>query len=187
MHPQSIGTGPDMRRSQIQRKIDIARAGRCIGRIRYVGRRRYFRYSRATCLIVRVLMKSAYASLNSCAITDIIHFRVAARHVVSGQLQFKKAKHLVVRHLAKVVYQFIRPYVNRKLSNKRIFPAVDIVASSTRRDDLLLRPETLQRMWILRRYLSDRTSIEAMECYIDSYIIDKIISVRYMFCGAACP
>ena len=53
--------------------------------------------------------------------------------------------------------------LDRKLSNKRIFPAVDIVASSTRRDDLLLRPETLQRMWILRRYLSDRTSIEAME------------------------
>lgn len=53
--------------------------------------------------------------------------------------------------------------LDRKLSNKRIFPAVDIMASSTRRDDLLLRPETLQRMWILRRYLSDRTSIEAME------------------------
>ena len=53
--------------------------------------------------------------------------------------------------------------LDRKLSYKRIFPAVDIMASSTRRDDLLLRPETLQRMWILRRYLSDRTSIEAME------------------------
>lgn len=53
--------------------------------------------------------------------------------------------------------------LDRKLSNKRIFPAVDIMASSTRRDDLLLRPETLQRMWILRRYLSDRNSVEAME------------------------
>ncbi len=53
--------------------------------------------------------------------------------------------------------------LDRKLSNKRIFPAVDIMASSTRRDDLLLRPETQQRIWILRRYLSDRTSIEAME------------------------
>lgn len=53
--------------------------------------------------------------------------------------------------------------LDRKLSNKRVFPAVDIMASSTRRDDLLLRPETLQRMWILRRYLSDRTSVEAME------------------------
>lgn len=53
--------------------------------------------------------------------------------------------------------------LDRKLSNKRIFPAVDITASSTRRDDLLLRSETLNRMWILRRFLSDRTSIEAME------------------------
>ena len=53
--------------------------------------------------------------------------------------------------------------LDRKLSNKRIFPAVDIMASSTRRDDLLLRKETLDRMWILRRFLSDRTSIEAME------------------------
>ncbi|MDE6321745.1 MAG: transcription termination factor Rho, partial [Muribaculaceae bacterium] len=53
--------------------------------------------------------------------------------------------------------------LDRKLANKRIFPAVDIMASSTRRDDLLLRKETLNRMWILRRYLSDRNSIEAME------------------------
>ncbi len=53
--------------------------------------------------------------------------------------------------------------LDRKLSNKRIFPAVDIMASSTRRDDLLLRGETLNRMWILRRFLSDRNSIEAME------------------------
>lgn len=53
--------------------------------------------------------------------------------------------------------------LDRKLSNKRLFPAVDIMASSTRRDDLLVRPETLNRMWILRRFLSDRNSIEAME------------------------
>ena len=53
--------------------------------------------------------------------------------------------------------------LDRKLSNKRIFPAVDIMASSTRRDDLLLSNETLNRMWILRRFLSDRNSIEAME------------------------
>ena len=53
--------------------------------------------------------------------------------------------------------------LDRKLSNKRIFPAVDITASSTRRDDLLLPKDTLKRMWILRRYLSDMNSIEAME------------------------
>ena len=53
--------------------------------------------------------------------------------------------------------------LDRKLSNKRIFPAVDIIASSTRRDDLLIRAENLNRMWILRNFLSDRNSIEAME------------------------
>ena len=53
--------------------------------------------------------------------------------------------------------------LDRKLSNKRIFPAVDITASSTRRDDLLLDKDTLNRMWILRKYLSDMNSIEAME------------------------
>lgn len=53
--------------------------------------------------------------------------------------------------------------LDRKLSNKRIFPSVDIMASSTRRDDLLLPQETLNRMWVLRRFLSDRTSVEAME------------------------
>ena len=53
--------------------------------------------------------------------------------------------------------------LDRKLSNKRIFPAVDIIASSTRRDDLLIRAENLNRMWILRNFLSDRNSVEAME------------------------
>lgn len=53
--------------------------------------------------------------------------------------------------------------LDRKLSNKRIFPAVDIMASSTRRDDLLLDQETLNRMWILRRHLADMNSMEAME------------------------
>ncbi|MFZ4456765.1 MAG: transcription termination factor Rho [Bacteroidales bacterium] len=53
--------------------------------------------------------------------------------------------------------------LDRKLSNRRIFPAVDITASSTRRDDLLLDRDTLNRMWIMRRYLSDMNSNEAME------------------------
>ncbi len=52
--------------------------------------------------------------------------------------------------------------LDRKLSNKRIFPAVDIIASSTRRDDLLLDKETLSRMWVLRNFLSDMNSVEAM-------------------------
>ncbi len=53
--------------------------------------------------------------------------------------------------------------LDRKLANKRIYPAVDIMASSTRRDDLLQSKDMIRRMWILRRYLSDMTSIEAME------------------------
>ena len=53
--------------------------------------------------------------------------------------------------------------LDRKLSNKRIYPAVDIIASSTRRDDLLQDKETINHMWILRKYLSDMNSIEAME------------------------
>lgn len=53
--------------------------------------------------------------------------------------------------------------LDRKLSNKRIFPAVDIISSSTRRDDLLLPQETLNRMWVLRNYLGDMNSLEAME------------------------
>jgi len=53
--------------------------------------------------------------------------------------------------------------LDRKLSNKRIFPAVDITASSTRRDDLLLDKQTQDRLWILRRYLADMNSLEAMD------------------------
>ncbi|HLW50776.1 MAG TPA: transcription termination factor Rho [Sphingobacteriaceae bacterium] len=53
--------------------------------------------------------------------------------------------------------------LDRKLSNKRIFPAIDLTASSTRRDDLLNDRETLQRIWILRNHLADMNSTEAME------------------------
>lgn len=53
--------------------------------------------------------------------------------------------------------------LDRKLANKRVYPAIDIVASSTRRDDLLVDKETQQRVWILRKHLSDMTPVEAME------------------------
>ena len=53
--------------------------------------------------------------------------------------------------------------LDRTLSNKRIFPAVNIIASSTRRDDLLHDKMTLDRMWILRKYLADMNPIEAMD------------------------
>jgi transcription termination factor Rho len=53
--------------------------------------------------------------------------------------------------------------LDRKLSNKRVFPAVDVTLSSTRREDLLFDKETLNRIWILRNYLADMNSVEAME------------------------
>ena len=53
--------------------------------------------------------------------------------------------------------------LDRRIANKRIYPAVDVVASSTRREDLLLSREIMQRTWILRKYLSDMTPVEAME------------------------
>ncbi|HWY37956.1 MAG TPA: transcription termination factor Rho [Bacteroidia bacterium] len=53
--------------------------------------------------------------------------------------------------------------LDRKISNKRIFPAIDITASSTRRDDLLLDASSIQRIWVLRKHLSDMTPVEGME------------------------
>lgn len=53
--------------------------------------------------------------------------------------------------------------LDRKISNRRIFPAIDLISSSTRRDDLLLDESTIQRMWILRKYLADMNPVEAME------------------------
>ncbi|MDR2885977.1 MAG: transcription termination factor Rho [Rikenellaceae bacterium] len=53
--------------------------------------------------------------------------------------------------------------LDRKLANKRVYPAVDIMASGTRREDLLLSKDVLQKTWILRRHLSDMNSVEAME------------------------
>lgn len=53
--------------------------------------------------------------------------------------------------------------LDRKLANKRIFPAVDVTLSSTRRDDLLLDKERINRLWVLRNFLADMTSVEAME------------------------
>ena len=59
--------------------------------------------------------------------------------------------------------------LDRKIANKRIFPAIDLTSSSTRRDDLLLDPKTLQRMWIMRKYLSDMNPIEAMDFINDRF------------------
>ncbi|MDP2686607.1 MAG: transcription termination factor Rho [Aequorivita sp.] len=63
--------------------------------------------------------------------------------------------------------------LDRKISNRRIFPAIDLTSSSTRRDDLLLDEKTLQRMWVLRKYLADMNPVEAME-----FINDRIKQTR---------
>ncbi len=59
--------------------------------------------------------------------------------------------------------------LDRRISNRRIFPAIDLVSSSTRRDDILLDEKTIQRMWIMRKYLADMNPVEAME-----FISDRI-------------
>ena len=63
--------------------------------------------------------------------------------------------------------------LDRKISNRRIFPAIDLTSSSTRRDDLLLDENTIQRMWVMRKYLADMNPVEAME-----FINERIKSTR---------
>ncbi|MFT4669390.1 MAG: transcription termination factor Rho, partial [Ulvibacter sp.] len=59
--------------------------------------------------------------------------------------------------------------LDRKISNRRIFPAIDLTSSSTRRDDLLLDESTIQRMWVMRKYLADMNPVEAMEFINDRF------------------
>ena len=59
--------------------------------------------------------------------------------------------------------------LDRRISNRRIFPAIDLVSSSTRRDDILLDENIIRRMWIMRKYLADMNPVEAME-----FINDRI-------------
>ena len=59
--------------------------------------------------------------------------------------------------------------LDRKISNKRIFPAIDLTSSSTRRDDLLLDENTIHRMWIMRKYLADMNPVEAMDFINDRF------------------
>lgn len=60
--------------------------------------------------------------------------------------------------------------LDRRLSNKRIFPAVDVTLSSTRREDLLLHKSMLDKIWILRNYLADMNAIEAMDFLRDRLV-----------------
>jgi transcription termination factor Rho len=63
--------------------------------------------------------------------------------------------------------------LDRKLSNRRIYPAIDVTASGTRREDLLMSKDELSRLWILRKYLADMNSVEAME-----FLLSKIKGTR---------
>ncbi|SMP06842.1 transcription termination factor Rho [Chryseobacterium profundimaris] len=69
--------------------------------------------------------------------------------------------------------------LDRKIANRRIYPAIDLTASSTRRDDLLLDEVTSQRMWILRKYLSEMNPIEAME-FVDKNIKGTINNEEFL-------
>lgn len=70
--------------------------------------------------------------------------------------------------------------LDRKIANKRIYPAIDITASSTRRDDLLVAKEALSRLWILRNHLSDMTPVEAME-FVKDRIRNTKSNEEFMF------
>jgi len=63
--------------------------------------------------------------------------------------------------------------LDRKISDKRIFPAIDINRSGTRKEELLMTPETLQRVWILRKFLNELSSVEAME-----FLISKLSDTK---------
>nr|HPM78512.1 transcription termination factor Rho [bacterium] len=64
-------------------------------------------------------------------------------------------------------------HLDRKLSDRRIFPAIDINRSGTRKEELLLNPNTLQRVWVLRRVLSPLNTIDSME-----FLLDKITGTK---------
>ena len=63
--------------------------------------------------------------------------------------------------------------LDRRIANRRIFPAIDLISSSTRRDDMLLDENTIQRMWIMRKYLADMNPVEAMEFINNRFIKTK--------------
>ena len=63
--------------------------------------------------------------------------------------------------------------LDRRISNRRIYPAIDILASGTRREDLLMDKADLQRIWILRKHLADMNSVEAME-----FVKDRVEASR---------
>ena len=100
---------------------------------------------------------------------EIIRCLFTAVFYIITELNMREQKNTVKLGRGEVIFEEFKGTGNmelqldRKLANKRIYPAVDVIASGTRREDLLLSREVMNRTWILRKYLSDMTPVEAME------------------------
>ena len=69
--------------------------------------------------------------------------------------------------------------LDRRIANRRVFPAIDLMASSTRKEDLLLDESTMQRMWIMRKYLADMNPVQAME-FLEEHIKKTINNEEFL-------
>ena len=113
-------------------------------------------------LIAPTFTTYLHPTVKKSVLVDFIDANVKARSVAKKEMfAAELAGDLSVKAFKKT------EQTNRKLSNKRIFPAVDVNLSSTRREDLLLDQESLNRIWILRNFLSDMNSVEAMGFLVD--------------------
>ena len=129
------------------------------------------RLARAYNLVIPPSGRTLSGGLDPAALHKPKKFFGAARNIENGGSLTILATALVETgsRMDEVIFEEFKGTGNmelqldRNLSNKRIFPAVNIVASSTRRDDLLQDKQTLDRMWILRKYLADMNPIEAMD------------------------
>jgi len=96
-------------------------------------------------------------------------FFAAARHVEEGGSLTIIATALTGSRMDDVIFEEFKGtgnmeiYLDRRLADKRVFPAIDIQRSGTRKDELLLPPEELSRVWVLRKVLSPLSTVEAME------------------------
>ena len=140
----------------------------------------YMRFAKQPCLRVTPqdtheirqvfqLIKTILASDKEHYRQEIIRCLFTAVFYIITELNMREQKNTVKLGRGEVIFEEFKGTGNmelqldRKLANKRIYPAVDVIASGTRREDLLLSREVMNRTWILRKYLSDMTPVEAME------------------------
>ena len=69
--------------------------------------------------------------------------------------------------------------LDRKISNRRIYPAIDITASGTRREDLLVNKDVLQRVWLIRKFIADMNPVEAME-FLKNHMENTISNEEFL-------